>query len=120
MDLNIPYFLLGFDVREGPATLGQTVVLWELEQLLFHCREILADQTRTLTQVAVMCPNWMTNASGWQMVDISEIQKVQMKKNKPAVVVYITQDGRKLADSRTKLDLKKTISDESVLALSVV
>ncbi len=67
-----------------------------------------------------MCPNWMTNASGWQMVDISEIQKVQMKKNKPAVVVYITQDGRKLADSRTKLDLKKTISDESVLALSVV
>ncbi len=72
-----------------------------------------------ITQVSIMCPSWMTNTTGWQMVNISEIRRVQMKKNQATIVVYVAEDGRELADSREKLNLKRSVSHESILEVSV-
>ncbi len=119
MDSNIPYFLLGFSALDGPIKFGQTFLFWELEQLLHQCRQVLADKTKRLTQVSLMCPSWMTNSTGWQMVNISEIRRVQMKKNRPTVIVYVTEDGRELIASGKRIDLKHSFSDESILAISV-
>lgn len=120
LDLNVPYFLLGFVAREGSLKLDQTVMLWEVDQLLEHYREVILDKTKTLTQVALMCPRWMTDDCGWQMANLSEIRKVQIRKNMPSVFVYITADGRELTNSKTKFDINRTISNESVLAISAI
>ncbi|GGC96677.1 hypothetical protein GCM10011396_50130 [Undibacterium terreum] len=119
LDFNRPYYLLGYAAGDESPQLGHTFLFWELDRLVHYCREVLSDDAKRLTQVSMICPNWMTKSAGWQMVDISEIRQVKVKRGNVPIFVYVAKDGRELSDSRSNLHLKKTGPHESILTVEV-
>ena len=81
--------------------------------------EITKDTSKKLTQVAIICPAWLSKLIGWQMFDLSEIAKVRIKQDSELFYVFKTVNNQYFSDSKKRINLQKAINKEAVLAVNI-
>lgn len=98
LELAVPYFLLNYEVAQSGGWIGQTELFWEVDQLLYCCRQIANDDKLRLAQIALISPGWMNREDGWQMHTVHEIWRTHGQDRHPAVTYYVTDTGQRYMD----------------------
>jgi hypothetical protein len=100
LELNIPYFLVRFATREERIWVGQTSLLWRLDDLLDFCSVAAASPDQRILEVGHLSPPNKNRKGEWKMEKISEIWKGVHATTQSQEIVFLGVSGDRIESVR--------------------
>ena len=107
LDLNIPYFLIEYDLTERDVSLRMRKLVCSISDLSNWWEMIQQDSSAQGIRASLMSPGWLNSSDGWQIHELIGILTVETEPNVPWSTIYVLKNGDRFIDSNSEFDLKK-------------
>lgn len=114
LDLNIPYFLIEYDLTELDIALRMRKLVYDISDLSNCWKTIQQESTTNGIRAYLMSPTWLNKSDGWQIHQLDEIFMVEAVPNKTWSTVYVLKNGCRFTDSNSELDLENIVNVKTI------
>lgn len=91
IELQNPYYVIEYQMKESGTFLGETVVIHFLADLLNICKQANRDSRFRIIGVQLLSPKRMNKTSGWKLDNLREIWR--SRNNVSDQLTFVTTDG---------------------------
>jgi hypothetical protein len=91
IELQDPYYVIEYQLRESGTLMGETVIVHFLTDLLNICKQANGDSRLHIVAVQLLSPSRINETSSWKLEELREIWRYSGKRGDQ--ITYVTSSG---------------------------